>query len=196
MAELLLILLSAALVNNFVLVQFLGLCPFVGASARFETAVPMTLATVFVLTVAAVATHLVHRHLLTPWGLGYLRIIAFIVVIAGTVQGTELFVRAASPVLHRLLGIFLPLITSNCAVLGVTLIAIDQGLSLPATIALAIGAGLGFGIAILAFASLRERIHDPAVPKAFRGAPLALVTVGFMALAFYGLRGLDSGLAP
>ncbi len=192
MIDLLLILLSAALVNNFVLVQFLGLCPFVGASGRFETALPMTLATMFVLAVAALATHLVHRHLLVPFELGYLRIVAFIVVIAGAVQFTDRFVRAASPVLHRMLGIFLPLITTNCAVLGVTLIATDEGLSLTRTLMLALGAGLGFGIAIVAFAALRERIHDNAVPTPFRGPPLALATVGFMALAFYGFRGFGA----
>ena len=190
MADLLLILLAAALVNNFVLVQFLGLCPFVGTSARFETAVPMTLATMFVLAIAALATHLVHRHVLAPLGLEYLRIIAFVVVIAGAVQFTELFVYAASPVLHRMLGVYLPLITSNCAVLGVTLMAVDEGLSLSRTLVLAVGAGLGFGLAIVAFAALRERIHDDAVPAPFRGPPLALITVGFMALAAYGLRGI------
>ena len=190
MADLLLILLAAALVNNFVLAQFLGLCPFVGTSARFETAVPMTLATMFVLAIAALATHLVHRHVLAPLGLEYLRIIAFVVVIAGAVQFTELFVYAASPVLHRMLGVYLPLITSNCAVLGVTLMAVDEGLSLSRTLVLAVGAGLGFGLAIVAFAALRERIHDDAVPAPFRGPPLALITVGFMALAAYGLRGI------
>ena len=192
MTDLLLILLSAALVNNFVLVQFLGLCPFMGTSTRLQTALPMTLATMFVLAVAALATQLIHRHLLVPLELGYLRIIAFVVVIAGAVQFTELFVRAASPVLHRMLGIFLPLITTNCAVLGVTLIAVDEGLSLTRTLFLAVGAGLGFGIATVAFASLRERIHDAAVPASFRGAPLALITVGFMALAFHGLRGIGT----
>ena len=192
MGDLLLILLTAALVNNFVLVQFLGLCPFVGTSARFETAVPMTLATAFVLSVAALATYFVNRYLLLPFEVGYLRIIAFIVVIAGTVQFTDMFVRAASPLLHQLLGIFLPLITTNCAVLGVTLIAVDRGLSLAETMTLAIGAALGFGVAIVAFAALRERILDAAVPAPFRGPPLALVTVGFMALAFYGFRGIGA----
>ena len=190
MGDALLILLAAALVNNFVLVQFLGLCPFIGTSSRMDTALPMTLATMFVLMLAALATHLVHRYLLAPFELGYLRIVAFVVVIASVVQFTELFVRAASPLLHRLLGIFLPLITSNCAVLGVTLIAVDEGHSLPRTLLLAMGAGLGFGIALVAFAALRERLQDAAVPRAFRGAPLALITVGFMALAFAGLRGL------
>ena len=190
MGDALLILLAAALVNNFVLVQFLGLCPFIGTSSRMDTALPMTLATMFVLMLAALATHLVHRYLLAPFELGYLRIVAFVVVIASVVQFTELFVRAASPLLHRLLGIFLPLITSNCAVLGVTLIAVDEGHSLPRTLLLALGAGLGFGIALVAFAALRERLQDAAVPRAFRGAPLALITVGFMALAFAGLRGL------
>ena len=190
MSDALLILLSAALVNNFVLVQFLGLCPFVGTSSRMETALPMTLATMFVLMLAALATHLVNRYLLAPFGLDYLRIVAFVVAIAAAVQFTELFVRAASPLLHRLLGIFLPLITSNCAVLGVTLIAVDEGRSLANTLLLAVGAGLGFGVALVALAALRERLHDAAVPRPFRGAPLALITIGFMALAFAGLRGL------
>ena len=190
MSDALLILLSAALVNNFVLVQFLGLCPFVGTSSRMETALPMTLATMFVLMLAALATHLIHRYLLVPFGLDYLRIVAFVLAIAAAVQFTELFVRAASPLLYRLLGIFLPLITSNCAVLGVTLIAVDEGRSLANTLLLAVGAGLGFGIALVALAALRERLHDAAVPRPFRGAPLALITVGFMALAFAGLRGL------
>lgn len=190
MGDALLILLAAALVNNFVLVQFLGLCPFIGTSSRMETALPMTLATMFVLMLAALATHLVYHYLLVPFELGYLRIVAFVVVIASVVQFTELFVRAASPLLHQLLGIYLPLITSNCAVLGVTLIAVDEGHSLPRTLLLALGAGLGFGIALVAFAALRERLQDAAVPRAFRGAPLALITVGFMALAFAGLRGL------
>lgn len=190
MGDALLILLAAALVNNFVLVQFLGLCPFLGTSSRMETALPMTLATMFVLMLAALATHLVYHYLLLPFDLGYLRIVAFVVVIASVVQFTELFVRAASPLLHQLLGVYLPLITSNCAVLGVTLIAIDEGHSLPRTLLLALGAGLGFGIALVAFAALRERLQDAVVPRAFRGPPLALITVGFMALAFAGLRGL------
>lgn len=190
MGDALLILLAAALVNNFVLVQFLGLCPFLGTSSRMETALPMTLATMFVLMLAALATHLVYHYLLLPFELGYLRIVAFVVVIASVVQFTELFVRAASPLLHQLLGIYLPLITSNCAVLGVTLIAVDEGHSLPRTLLLALGAGLGFGLALVAFAALRERLQDAAVPRTFRGPPLALITVGFMALAFAGLRGL------
>ena len=190
MTDLLLLLLSAALVNNFVLVQFLGLCPFVGVSGRLETAVPMMLATTFVLCVAAAGTWLVNAWLLGPLDIGYLRVIAFIVVIAAAVQLTEAFVRAASPVLHRMLGIYLPLITTNCAVLGVALIAFDRALGLVATITLAIGAGLGFGLAIVAFAAIRERILDEAAPAPFRGPPLALITVGFMSLAFFGFRGI------
>ena len=192
MTEALLILLSAALVNNFVLAQFLGLCPFMGVSSRLETAVPMTLATMFVLAVAALATALVDRHLLLRFDIGYLRIIAFIVVIAAAVQFTELFVRATSPVLHRMLGIYVPLITSNCAVLGVTLIAAQRGLDPARALLLALGAGLGFGVALIAFSALRERIHDAAVPESFRGVPLALITAGFMALGFYGLKGIGA----
>lgn len=192
MFDLLLILFGAAFANNFVLVQFLGLCPFVGTSRDLRSATSMTLATMFVLTLASTLGYLIHAHVLVPLELEFLRIIAFIVVIAAAVQLTEMFVRAASPVLFEVLGIYLPLITTNCAVLGATLIAIDTGLTLAETIFLSLGAGLGFGIAIVAFAALRGRINDDDVPRPFRGVPLAFITVGFMALAFYGLKGLGT----
>lgn len=188
MIDLLTLFLGVALVNNFVLVQFLGLCPFVGTAKRLETAIPMTLATALIMLLATLVTHLVYRYLLVPLELEYLRIIAFIVVIASVVQITELYVRQASPVLHQALGIYLPLITSNCAILGLTLIVAEA--TLHEALIYACGGAVGFGIVLVAFASLRERISTDAVPRALRGAPIALLTAGFMALAFAGFQGI------
>ncbi|MDE0452256.1 MAG: electron transport complex subunit RsxA [Gammaproteobacteria bacterium] len=190
MRELLLLLVTAALVNNFVLVQFLGLCPFMGVSNRFDTALPMGLATAFVLTVSSLAAFVMHHYVLVPLDLGYLRIVAFIVAIAGVVQFTEAFVRLVSPLLHQVLGIYLPLITSNCAVLGVALIVTDSGAGLLQTIAVALGAAVGFSIVIVCFAALRERLETEAIAPAAAGMPVALITVGIMSLAFHGLKGL------
>lgn len=184
--------LSAALVGNFALVQFLGLCPFMGISNRLDTALPMGLATAFVLVTSSVAAFSLHHHLLAPLDLEYLRLPAFIVAIAAAVQFAEAFVRGVSPLLHRLLGVYLPLIASNCAVLGVALIATDSAANLPQVVALALGAAAGFALVLGCFAALRERIDEAAAPAAMRGAPLALVTVGFMALAFQGLRGVGA----
>lgn len=188
MWDIIAILLTAALINNFVLVQFLGLCPFVGTSTRLTTAIPMSLATMFVITVATLLTHMLHHSLLVPLDLAYLRIVTFIVVIATVVQLTEQFVKHTSPLLHQMLGIYLPLITSNCAVLGVTLMAVD--LPLLHAVALGIGAAVGFALVLVLFAAVRERIDDAAVPAALRGVPLAFITVGLMALAFSGFKGL------
>ena len=149
MAELTLIVLGALLVNNFVLAQFLGLCPFVGSTGRYDTAAAMGIATTFVLTLSAVTTWLLYHQLLVPLGLEYLRIIVFIVVIAGVVQFTELYLRSASPLLHQVMGIYLPLITSNCAVLGVALLALQQNLTFTQTVAYAIGAALADVTAIV-----------------------------------------------
>lgn len=172
------------------LVQFLGLCPFMGVSNRFDTALPMGLATAFVLTVSSLAAFAMHHHVLAPLDLGYLRIVAFIVAIAGVVQFTEAFVRLVSPVLHQVLGIYLPLITSNCAVLGVALIVTDAGTGLLQTIAVALGAAAGFSIVIVCFAALRERLETDVIAPAVAGIPVALITVGIISLAFQGLKGL------
>ena len=190
MSDLLLVFLTAAIVNNFVLVQFLGLCPFMGVSNRLDTAIPMGVATAFVLTVATAATYLIDRYVLVPFDLTYLKVIAFIVVIASLVQVTELYVKAVSPLLHRLLGIYLPLITTNCAVLGVALIATTTELTFFEAMTLSLGAAAGFSFAITCFAALRERMNEAAVPAPFRGAPIALVSVGIMSLALYGFRGM------
>jgi electron transport complex protein RnfA len=188
--DFLLLALGASLVNNFVLTQFLGLCPFVGASRRFEAAAGMAVATLFVMTIASGAGYLAWHFLLEPFGLGYLRTLVFILIIAATVQFTELVVRATSPLLHELLGVFLPLITTNCAVLGVALLNLQRQHGLLESLVYGFFAAAGFGLALVAFAALRERFDTGDVPATFRGAPIALVTAGLMALAFMGFGGL------
>ena len=190
MSDLLLLALGASLVNNFVLTQFLGLCPFVGVSRRFEAAVGMALATLFVLTLASGASWVAWHWLLEPLGLGYLRTLVFILLIAAVVQVTEMLVRASSPLLHELLGVFLPLITTNCAVLGVALVNLDRQHGFVESLVFGAAAAAGFGLALLAFAGLRERMESADLPAAFRGTPIALVTAGLMALAFMGFSGL------
>jgi len=190
MVDLALILVGALLVNNFVLAQFLGLCPFIGASGRYDAAAAMGLATTFVLTLAAAASWVLYHGVLVPLDLTYLRIIAFIVVIAATVQLTEAYIASTSPLLHQVLGIYLPLITSNCAVLGVALLALQQSLSFPATLIYAVGAALGFSGVIVLFAAIRERVDHADVPAPFRGPPITLVTAGILSLAFMGFAGL------
>ncbi|MDX1625776.1 MAG: electron transport complex subunit RsxA [Wenzhouxiangellaceae bacterium] len=187
--DLILIIVAAALVNNFVLVQFLGLCPFLGVSRRIEGALGMAMATAFVLTLSSVASQLLMNWVLEPLGLEYLRIVAFIVVIAGLVQLTELSMRRAAPLLHRVLGIYLPLITSNCAVLGVALLNLREGHTLVEAALYGFGAALGFGIVLVLLAAARERLAIADVPESFSGAPIALVTAGLMALAFMGFAG-------
>jgi Na+-translocating ferredoxin:NAD+ oxidoreductase subunit A len=190
MPELLLLAIGASLVNNVVLTGFLGLCPFVGAGRRLEAAAGMALATLFVLTLASGASWVAWHWLLEPLGLGYLRTLVFILLIAALVQFTEMLVRSTSPLLHELLGVFLPLITTNCAVLGVALINLDRGHGFLESLVFGAAAGAGFGAALLAFAGLRERLEGADLPAAFRGAPIALVTAGLMALAFMGFAGL------
>lgn len=193
MAELTLIVIGALLVNNFVLAQFLGLCPFIGSTGRYDTAAAMGIATTFVLTLSAVTTWLLYHQLLAPLGLEFLRIIVFIVVIAGVVQFTELYLRSTSPLLHQVMGIYLPLITSNCAVLGVALLALQQNLTLTQTVAYAIGAALGFTLVMVLFAAIRERLDHARVPAAFAGTPITLVTAGILSMAFMGFAGFTAG---
>lgn len=189
MSELGLIIVSAALVNNFVLVQFLGLCPFMGASRRLEGAVGMGLATGLVLTTASALSYLVERWLLTPFELGYLRLIAFILIIGAAVQLTEVLVRRFSPLLQQVLGLYIPLIASNCAVLGVALLNSTASRSLVAAIFYGAGAALGFGIVLCLLAGLRERLALADVPLPFRGNAIALITAGILSLAFLGFTG-------
>jgi len=190
MSDLVLIILATVLVNNFVLVKFLGLCPMLGASTRLETALGMSLATTFVLTVAAGASYLIDTYLLVPYQLEYLRLLSFIVVIAASVQFTEMFIRHSSPMLHQVLGMYLPLITTNCAVLGVALLNTRQSATFVEALAYGIGAGLGFCLVMVLFAGLRERLEAADTPAPFRGAAIALVTVGIMSMAFIGFTGM------
>jgi electron transport complex protein RnfA len=193
MTDLILIIVATVLVNNFVLTKFLGLCPFLGASNRFETATGMALATTFVLTTASGLSYLVNRYLLIPTGTEYLRLLAFMLIIAGAVQFTELVIRRTSPLLHQVLGIFLPLITTNCAVLGIALLNVQQSNNLVEALAYGLGGGLGFSLVIALFAGLRERTESADIPEAFRGAAISLVTAAFMALGFMGFAGMVSG---
>jgi Na+-translocating ferredoxin:NAD+ oxidoreductase subunit A len=187
--DLVLIVISAALVNNFVLIQFLGLCPFMGVSSSVSSAFGMSLATAFVLTLASVASYLLSRWVLEPLGLMYLTTVGFILVIAALVQLTELFMRHSAPLLHRVLGIYLPLITSNCAVLGVALLNLREQHSLLESAIYGLGAATGFGIVLVMLAAARERLVMADVPASFRGAPIGLITAGLMALAFMGFTG-------
>ncbi len=193
MGDYLLLLISTVLVNNFVLVKFLGLCPFMGVSRKLETAMGMGLATTFVLTLSAVCSYLVNTYLLVPLGLEYLRTISFILVIAVVVQFTEMVIRKTSPLLHQVLGIYLPLITTNCAVLGVALLNTQESHGFLESAVYGLGASLGFTLVLVLFAALRERIAAADVPVPFRGAAIGLITAGLMSMAFMGFSGLVRG---
>ncbi len=190
MTEYALILVSTVLVNNFVLVKFLGLCPFMGVSKKLETATGMALATTFVLTLSSVCSYLANEYLLAPLGLEYLRTITFILVIAVVVQFTEMVVHKTSPLLYKVLGIFLPLITTNCAVLGVALLNVQEEFGFIESAVYGFGAAMGFSLVLILFAAMRERITVADVPVAFRGPAIALITAGLMSLAFMGFSGL------
>ncbi|MFT4732111.1 MAG: electron transport complex protein RnfA [Gammaproteobacteria bacterium] len=190
MTEIILLLIGTVLVNNFVLVQFLGLCPFMGVSGKLETAIGMSMATTFVLTVASMSSYLVEAYILTPLGIEYLRTLSFILVIAVVVQFTEMVVHKTSPTLYRLLGIFLPLITTNCAVLGVALLNITEQHNFIESIIYGFGAAVGFSLALILFSAMRERLAAADVPAPFKGASIAMITAGLMSLAFMGFTGL------
>jgi electron transport complex protein RnfA len=190
LADYSLLLIGAILVNNFVLVQFLGLCPFMGVSNKLETAIGMSSATTFVLTLASIVSWLTYEWLLLPLGLEYLKTISFILVIAVVVQFTEMVVRKSSPMLYKVLGVFLPLITTNCAVLGVALININKQHSFLESAFYGFGAALGFSLVLVLFAALRERLAVADVPQAFKGPAIGMITAGLMSLAFMGFAGL------
>ena len=190
MSELFVILVGTALVNNFVLVRFLGLCPFLGVSRNLESAAGMSLATAFVLTLSSAAAYLLQEYVLAPLGLEYLRTIAFILVIAASVQLTEIMVRRTSPVLHQVLGIYIPLIATNCAVLGVALLNVQQSKGFVQSVFYGFGASAGFALVLVMFAAIRERLEAADVPAPFRGAAIALMTAGIMSLAFIGFSGM------
>ncbi|MBE0597669.1 MAG: electron transport complex subunit RsxA [Desulfuromonadales bacterium] len=193
MTELVLILISAVFVNNFVLARFLGICPFLGVSKKVETALGMGMAVVFVMTIASVVTWFIQYFVLIPYNIEYLQTIAFILVIASLVQMVEMIIQKTSPVLYQSLGIFLPLITTNCAVLGVAVLNIQKGYTFLETVIFALGAAAGFTLAMVLFAGLRERVDLSPVPASFRGTAIALITAGLLSLAFMGFAGLVRG---
>lgn len=190
MSEYLLLLIGTVFVNNIVLAKFLGLCPFMGVSRKVETAIGMSAATTFVLTLSAVLSYLINSWVLAPLGLEYLRTIAFIIAIAAVVNFTEMVVHKTSPLLYNVLGIFLPLITTNCAVLGVALINVQEQNNFFESVIYGFGAALGFSLVLILFAAMRERINVADVPAPFKGSAIGLVTAGLMSLAFMGLGGL------
>ncbi len=190
MSDLILILVGTVLVNNFVLVRFLGLCPFMGVSKNLEAAFGMSLATAFVLTLSSAVSYLLHEYVLVPLELGYLRTVSFILVIAVSVQFTEIMVRRLSPLLDQVLGIFIPLIATNCAVLGVALLNVQQAKGFVESVFFGFGAAMGFALVIVMFAAIRERLDSADIPLPFRGMGIALMTAGMMSLAFMGFSGM------
>ncbi len=192
--EYVLIFITAIFVNNVVLSQFLGICPFLGVSKKISTASGMGAAVTFVLVLSTVATYLVQKYVLDPCGLAYLQTIAFILIIAALVQMVEIILKKVSPSLYQALGVFLPLITTNCCVLGVAILVIQQDLSLLSGVVYAFSTALGFALALILFAGLREQLEFSKVPKAVSGMPIALITASLLAMAFMGFSGVDNGL--
>ncbi len=191
MTNLILIVVTTALVNNVVLSQFLGICSFLGVSKRIDASLSMGGAVTVVITIAAAVTNLLYRFVLLPFDLDYLKTIVFILVIAALVQVVEMFLKKTSPAIYQALGIYLPLITTNCAVLGVSLTNVQNAYSFVEGVAAGIGTGLGFTIAIVLLASIRERIDESVIPAPFRGAPIVLLSAALMAIAFMGFSGLS-----
>ena len=185
------ILLSAVLTENFILVKFYGICPFMGVSKKTDTAMGMGMAVTFVMSIAAAACWLVNEYLLIPMELGYMQTVAFILVIASIVQVVEMFLKKAVPALYKALGIYLPLITTNCAVLGVALVNVQNGYDFLQSVVYGFTGGLGFTLAIVLFASIRERVDKADTPECFKGFPITLITAGLLALAFMGFSGLQ-----
>mgnify|MGYP002515535669 FL=1 len=192
--EYILIFISAIFVNNIVLSQFLGICPFLGVSKKIQTSLGMGMAVAFVLTVATVVTFILQKCVLDPLGLQYLQTIAFILVIASLVQMVEIVLKKVSPALYQSLGIFLPLITTNCAVLGVAILVIQKDFTLVESIVYALSTAIGFALALVVFAGIREQLAYANIPKGMKGMPIVLVTAGLLSLAFMGFSGVDLGL--
>ena len=184
------ILLSAVLTENFILVKFYGICPFMGVSKKIDTALGMGMAVTFVMALASAACWLVNKNLLVAFGLGYMQTVAFILVIATLVQIVEMFLKKFVPALYKALGVFLPLITTNCAVLGVVLVNVQEGYNFLISVVNGAAGGLGFTLAIVIFASIRERVDKTDCPEAFKGFPITLISAGLLALAFMGFSGL------
>jgi electron transport complex protein RnfA len=190
MGEFLIILVSAILVNNFVLARFLGICPFLGVSKRTDTALGMGMAVIFVMTLASIFTNLIYNLFLVPFGLEFLKIVSFILIIASLVQLVETVLRKVSPSLYHALGIYLPLITTNCAILGIALLNIIKNYDLLRSVVFSLSAGIGFTLALLIMSGIRERLQFSDIPKPLRGVPVALVVAGLLAMAFMGFSGL------
>ena len=192
--QLIIIMMTAVLVNNYVLVRFLGICPFLGVSKKLNQAVGMGIAVTFVMLMATAATYPIYNFLLLPNGLGYMRTIVFILVIAALVQLVEIILKKYIPALHASLGIYLPLITTNCAVLGVTINNINDGYNFLESIVSSVGCGLGFLLAMVLFAGVRSRLEEANPPESFKGLPITLVSASIVALSFMGFNGLVTGL--
>ena len=190
MTDLILIIVGTVLVNNFVLVRFLGLCPFMGVSRNLEAAFGMSMATAFVLTLSSAIAYLMHEYVLIPLQLEYLKTVSFILVIAASVQFTEIMVRRLSPLLYQLLGIYIPLIATNCAVLGVALLNVRDAEGFVQSVFYGFGAAGGFALVLVLFAAIRERLQSCDIPRQFRGTAIALMTAGIMSLAFMGFSGM------
>lgn len=194
MKELVIILMSLVLVDNFVLAKFLGICPFLGVSRKLDSAVGMSIAVIFVMLLSTAVTYPIYVHLLDPLGLGYLQTIVFILVIAALVQLVEIILKKYVPILHRSLGVYLPLITTNCAVLGVVLLSIDEGYSYVQALVSAIGAGLGFLLAMVLFSGVRRLIEHNDIPAAFKGIPSILIAASILSVSFMGFSGVVDGI--
>ena len=192
--EYILIFISAIFVNNIVLSQFLGICPFLGVSKKVNTALGMSAAVALVMTLATIVTYLIQKSVLDPFGLQYLQTIAFILVIAALVQMVEIVMKKVSPALYQALGIFLPLITTNCAVLGVAILVIQKDFTLLESVVYAFSTAIGFGLALTVFAGLREQLELANVPKGMQGVAITMITAGLLSLAFMGFSGVDGGL--
>ncbi len=190
--DLLFIFISAAIINNFVLAYFLGICPFLGVSNKFDSALSMGLAVTFVMTMTAAVTWLIHTLILVKFGIEFLEYVSFIIVIASLVQLVEMFIRKISPVLYRALGIYLPLITTNCAILGLALFMVLRKYNFIQSIVFAFGAGIGFTMALLIMSGIREELDLADVPKPLQGAGITLIIAGFLALAFMGFAGIPT----
>ena len=185
-----LIFISAVFVNNIVLSQFLGICPFLGVSKKIETAIGMTGAVTFVMTIATIVTYLVQTYVLKPFGVDFMQTIVFILIIASLVQLVEIVLKKVSPPLYQALGVFLPLITTNCAILGVAILVIQKDMNLMESVVYAISSAIGFGLALIIFAGLREQMDLLNIPKGMKGTPIALIVAGLLAMAFMGFSGI------
>lgn len=193
--EYILIFIAAVFVNNVVLSQFLGICPFLGVSKKVDTAIGMGAAVAFVLTIATLVTFLVQKYVLDVFGLGFMQTISFILIIAALVQMVEIILKKVSPALYQALGVFLPLITTNCCILGVTILVIQKDFDLLTGVVYAFSTALGFALALIVFAGIREQLALVNIPKGMRGMSIALVTAGLLAMAFMGFSGVDKGLS-